>query len=339
MRAFPRKALLLAAPLLLTTPLSPFSLLACSSNSDTLDGGSSSSSGSASSSGSSGASSGSAGASGSSGASGTSGTSGASSGTSGASSGTSGASSGTSGASSSGGDGGTLGKLTPGDSTLTITAAGKTRSVLLHVPAAVTKGQIPLVLALHGNGDQNANFVATSGIKALADTDGFVLAAPQGITQTVTVGGQTVPNIDWDAYRSVADGNIDLPLLQALQARLVGSGSIDVKHIVVYGYSQGGYMSFRYGMDAAASLACSAVLAAADPMPGAGLVTNAARKIPVAIQIGDKDYGISGARTTKTELDGNGNPNSYVEIADAGHVPIPGHPAAPLDWCRGQALP
>ena len=327
------------APLVVAASASPFTLLGCSSNGDTQNGGSSSSSGSASSSGTSGASSGASGTSGTSGASGSSGTSGTSSGTSGASSsGTSGASSGSSGA-SGGTDGGTLGKLVPGDTTLTINAAGKARTVILHVPAAVSGGAIPLVLALHGNGDTNANFVATSGIKALSDSLGFVLAAPQGITQTVMVGGQTVPNIDWDAYRTVADGNIDLPLLQTLQAQLAGTGSIDLKHVVVYGYSQGGYMSFRYGMDAAASLACSAVLAAADPMPGAGLVTGASRKIPVAIQIGDQDYGISGARQTKTELDGNGNPNSYVEIAGAGHVPIPGDPAAPLTWCRGQALP
>jgi polyhydroxybutyrate depolymerase len=219
------------------------------------------------------------------------------------------------------------------------TAAGQARSVILHVPTAVTKGQVPLVIALHGNGDQNTNFVATSGMKAAADKDGFVLAAPQGIKQTVTVGGQTLPDIDWDAYRTAAAGNIDLPLLDAIRTQLVASGSIDVKHVIIYGYSQGGYMSFRYGMEAAASLACAAVLAASDPMPGAGLVSGAARKIPVAIQIGDQDFGISGARQSKTELETNGNPLSYVEIPGAQHVPIPGDPEAPLDWCRPQTLP
>jgi predicted esterase len=154
----------------------------------------------------------------------------------------------------------------------------------------------------------------------------------------LTIGSQTV-TVDWDAYRSTANGNIDLPLLDAIKTQLLGSGSIDVKHVIIYGYSQGGYMSFRYGMDASASLACAAVLAASDPMPGAGLVSGAARKIPVAIQIGDQDFGISGARQTKTELETNGNPLSYVEIAGAGHVPIPGDPAKPLEWCRPQALP
>lgn len=207
------------------------------------------------------------------------------------------------------------------------------------MPAAVTSGKIPLVIALHGNGDTNSNFIATSGIKAAADADGFVLAAPQGITQNITYMGQPINGVDWDAYRPASGGNIDLPLLEAIRSQVTGTGSIDLKHVMVYGYSQGGYMSFRYGMEAAASLSCAAVLAAADPLPGSGLVSGAARKIPVAIQIGDQDFGISGARQTQTELQTNGNPLSYVEIAGAGHVPIPGDPAAPLDWCRPQALP
>jgi polyhydroxybutyrate depolymerase len=211
--------------------------------------------------------------------------------------------------------------------------------VLVHVPAAVAGKAVPLVLALHGNGDTASNFVLTSGLKQASDTDGFVLAAPQGISQTFTFGGQTISGVDWDAYRPANGGNIDLPLLDAVRTQLGASSSIDAHHVMVYGYSQGGYMSFRYGMEAAASLSCSAVLAAADPLPGFGLMTKAARKIPVALQIGDQDFAIQGARQTHTELTQNGNPVSYVEVPGAGHVPIPGNPLAPLDWCRGQTLP
>src|SRR2546430_99511 len=80
------------------------------------------------------------------------------------------------------------------------------------VPAAAASKKLPLVVAMHGNGDTNANFLATSGLEGFAASKSFVLAAPQGITQTVSVGGQTIPNVDWDAYRAVSDGNIDLPL-------------------------------------------------------------------------------------------------------------------------------
>ena len=303
--------------------LSTIVLLACGGNSDTLDGESSgsgpASSGGASSSGGGPSSSG--------------GASSSSSSSGGASS-----SSSSSGSTSGGADAGGT-PLTPGDATLTLTAAGQQRSVLVHVPAAVKSGKVPLVIALHGNGDKNTNFVLTSGLKSLSDADGFVLAAPQGISQNINFMGTQLSGIDWDAYRSTSQGNIDMPLLDAIRSQLGASGSIDPKKVLVYGYSQGGYLSFRYGMDASASLSCAAVLAAADPLPGAGLVAGAARKIPVALQIGTNDFAIQNARATKQELEANGNPLQYNEIEGAGHVPIPGDPKVPLDFCRGQTLP
>jgi dienelactone hydrolase len=238
-----------------------------------------------------------------------------------------------------GAGGGQLGPLTPGQTTLTLTVAGKSRTAILRVPNAVNQGAVPLVIALHGNGDTSANFIASMGFAALADQDGFVLVAPQGVTQSFTYMGQPLNGIDWDAYRPVSGGNIDVPLLDEIRNQLVATGSIDVKRIMVFGYSQGGYLSFRYGMDAAAALSCTAVGAAANPLPGSSLVSGAPRKIPVAIQIGTNDWNIGGAQSTKTELEQNGNPLLYNEIPGAGHVPFPGDPKVPLDWCRGQALP
>ena len=233
------------------------------------------------------------------------------------------------------------GSLTPGDSTLTINAGGQSRSVLLHVPAAVTGHQIPLVVALHGDGDTNSNFVTgTTTLKAKSDALGFVLAAPQGITRNVTADGQTIPNVDWDPYNDPPD-NIDLALLDALEAQLAATGSIDPKNESVYGYSQGGFMSFRWAIEASAKLSCSAVLAAGDPYGGgrSGFVASAARKIPFSIQIGTSDSLLSTARAAKTELTANGNPLDYHEINGAGHVPVPGDFAAPLTYCLGQHLP
>ena len=257
---------------------------------------------------------------------------------SGGSSGSSGSSSGSSGSpgSSSGIDPSKA--LTPGTSTITLTAAGKSRSIILVVPSAVTTQRLPLVIALHGDGDTNSNFIQTSTLQALAASESFVLAAPQGITQNLVVQGQTLPPLDWDPYRDASDGNIDLPMLKALQAQLVATTSIDTKHIVVFGYSQGGYMSFRYGMDASASLACSAVMAAANPL-GPTLTAAAPRKIPVSLQVGTNDSAVTQARTTKTDLTAKGFPLDYHEIAGAGHVPIPGGVTGPLTYCLGQTLP
>lgn len=249
-----------------------------------------------------------------------------------------GSSSGGSSGSSSGSDAGVPGKLDPGSSTLSIDAAGKTRSVALTVPAAVAGGKIPLVLALHGNGDSASNFVKTSGLAAYAETKGYVLAAPQGISQTFTYQGQTVSGVDWDAYRARSEGNIDLALLDALKQKLVASGSIDPKRVFVYGYSQGGYLAFRYGIDSSQETSCAAVLAAASPL-GASFVQQATRKIPFDLQIGSNDSAVGNARQSRDALQGRGHPVQYDEIAGANHVPIPGDPKKPIDYCLMQVLP
>ena len=262
-------------------------------------------------------------------------------------SGTSGGTSGTSGSSDSSKTSGTSGSsginpataLKPGKTTITVKAAGKDRAVIVVVPTTIDTAKAPLVIALHGNGDTNSGFITqTTTLGALAESKGFVLAAPQGITQTVMVQGQTVPNVDWDPYRSVAEGNIDLPLLDAIRTQLVASTSIDTKKLVVFGYSQGGYMSFRYGMDTSATLACMGLIGAANPL-GPQLTAAAVRKIPVALQIGTLDGAIGQARSTKADLDAKGFPLDYHEIAGAGHVPVAGGVTVPLTYCLGQSLP
>jgi predicted esterase len=238
--------------------------------------------------------------------------------------------------------------LTPGTTTMVLSIAGLSRSVYLHVPSG--GGSMPLVIALHGDGDMAASFVATSGLATDADQERFVLAAPQGITRDVTIYEaeqplDTVDQVDWDAYNSIAaDGSIvaehndDIPLLDAIREQLVASGSVDASHIVVYGYSQGGYLAFRYGMSAASSVACAAVISAATPLPGTTLVESASRKIPVFLQIGADDGAIAVAEQTEMELQSNGNPVQLVAVPGAGHVPLPGNPKAPLDYCLATSL-
>lgn len=230
--------------------------------------------------------------------------------------------------------------LTPGQSTLSLTAAGTARTAILYVPANVTAAS-QLAIALHGNGDTAANFLATSGLKALADADGTVLVVPQGIQRTVVVQavGQSVPNVAWDAYNTAAQGNIDLPLLDALRAQL--AGQVDARHVFVFGYSQGGYLSFEYGMIAGASLSCAAVLAASSPFGGGSndpLITNAPRKLGVVLQIGTNDGAYGAAQTTAATLQAKGFPVQLEAIQGAGHVPIPGDVATPWSYCRGTSL-
>ena len=253
---------------------------------------------------------------------------------------TSGGTSGTSGTSGDGGSsGGSGAALSPGKTTRMITAAGKSRSVIIVVPTGIAAGKAPLVVALHGNGDTNTNFISgTTTLESLAQSKGFVLAAPQGIAQNISIGGQMVNGVDWDPYRDVSAGNIDIPLIDAIFADLGASSSVDASKHVVFGYSQGGYMSFRYGMDKSAALACTGLIGAANPL-GPQLISAAPRKIPVALQIGTNDGAIGQARNTKSALESAGFPLDYHEIQGAGHVPVAGGVTVPLTYCLGQTLP
>jgi len=230
--------------------------------------------------------------------------------------------------------------LTVGASTLSLSVAGSSRTAALYVPASATSAA-PLVIALHGDGDTDTNFLATSGLQALADSRGFVLVAPQGITRDVTVQGQTVPQVDWDAYNSAADGNIDLPLLEQLRTQLQATGQVDAKRTLVFGYSQGGYMSFLYGLTDATVLSCAAVLAASSPYGGGAgdpLIGGAPRKIPVAMQIGTADGAYAAAQATESTLQAAGFAVQWNAVSGAGHVPIPGDVSVPLGYCLGQSL-
>jgi polyhydroxybutyrate depolymerase len=230
--------------------------------------------------------------------------------------------------------------LTPGQSTIVMMVAGHARSAILYVPANATSSS-QLAIALHGNGDTDSNFLATSGLKGLADGDGTVLVVPQGITRDVFVPlvGQTIPGIDWDAYNSTADGNIDLPFLDQLRTQIVATHGVDAHHVFVFGYSQGGYLSFEYGMVTGASLACAAVLAASSPFGGGSSdpqITGAARKLAVVLQIGTNDSAYAAAQTTEATLQTAGFPTQLNAIPNAGHVPIPGNVGVPWSYCRGQ---
>jgi poly(3-hydroxybutyrate) depolymerase len=211
-------------------------------------------------------------------------------------------------------------------------AGGRSRTVQLHVPDAVRNGALPLVLALHGNGDTAANFMATSGLGGRADV---IVAAPQGVPRDVSIGNQTVPNVAWDAYNTGAS-NIDVALLDALQAELVRSGSVQQRQVVAFGYSQGGYLAYRYAMEASERLACAAVVAAANP---GGSPKPFARKVAFSLQIGSADSAVGNARQSRDALMRDGHPVQFNEIAGAGHTPFPGPKDAPLVYCLGQTLP
>ncbi len=197
-----------------------------------------------------------------------------------------------------------------GTHNLTINIDGQNRAYILYVPAGLS-APAPFVVALHGNGDTAANFLPYSQLGALADTNSFLLALPQAIPDSAPYG------VDWDSYTEPASTNKDYRLVEEIRA--TWSACSDASRVYVLGYSQGGFLAFYIGMKDAGELGAIHVQSAANPMPGSGLISGAARKIPVHLRIGDGDSLLDGARTTRDDLVAAGHTVDYAEIADHGH--------------------
>lgn len=227
------------------------------------------------------------------------------------------------------------GTLSAGDQVWTLDVAGKARSVRVHVPAAIADQALPVVIALHGNGDDAANFETTSGLKAHADSSGYVLLTPDGIPRDVSVGGSTAPKVPWDAY-NLYENNWDLQLMTALRERVQATGSVEPSKVSVYGFSQGGYMAYRVAAALSSDFSCAAVLSAADP---SGYPVPFTRPIPISMMIGTSDYGIDRARETDAALTTANHEHEYVEIPGLGHALAPAPQRfEPLDYCLGKSL-
>jgi pimeloyl-ACP methyl ester carboxylesterase len=195
----------------------------------------------------------------------------------------------------------------------TQTIHGHERRSRVDVPAGYGAGG-PLVLALHGNGDDAANFCATSGVCAFAAAQGAMVLAPDGRERVIEAFGQQIPG-SWDAYDTDPAANEDLALLDALVAEADARCAPGV--VYVWGHSQGGYFGFAYAMQRADRVAGAAISAAADPMPGFGW--QPARRIPFYFLIGDADFGIDNARQTASRLEGAGHPVHLEVLPGVGH--------------------
>src|SRR5579872_1509770 len=122
-------------------------------------------------------------------------------------------------------------------------AAGgrRTRTFLLHVPAGYkASAPTPLVLAFHGGGGTSAAMESSSGLSALADQRGFLVAYPQGLRQfrSGPLGWDASGPADPDAH-GTDDGLFTSNLISAIQNQYC----VDPARIAATGMSNGGNMT------------------------------------------------------------------------------------------------
>ncbi|WP_437926055.1 PHB depolymerase family esterase [Sorangium sp. So ce291] len=132
--------------------------------------------------------------------------------------------------------------LAPGDNARTVTVGDTTRSYVVRLPASYTGGSaMPLVLDFHTLGGTPAAEAEASGYRELAETEGFIVAWPQGIDGAWNMGPCCTTSRDVD----------DVGFARALVQQVQAEACVDVKRVYAVGVANGGGMAYHLACNAA----------------------------------------------------------------------------------------
>lgn len=160
----------------------------------------------------------------------------------------------------------------------TMSFGGNTRQYRVYLPAGYnTTTAYPLVLTLHGLGDNMNNFSAI-GMNTVADTGKFIVVVPQAMTEPML--GLTAWNSGAGWLGIYPNPTIDdVAFLGALMDTVSAGYLINQNRIYVCGFSMGGYMTQRLGCELGYKIAA---IASVSGTIGSGLgACNPVRTLPV----------------------------------------------------------
>jgi polyhydroxybutyrate depolymerase len=160
-----------------------------------------------------------------------------------------------------------------GTTTYSFVHGGQTRVYNLHVPPALDRSvSAPLVIELHGGGGSGDNIDGLTGFYALADTTGFVVAAPSGLGKSWNDG-----RLETSASSGGAD---DVGFISEMIDRVAGEVPIDRGRVYVAGMSNGAIMAGRLACELADRIAAVAQVAGTASVQ-VGSRCNPGRPVPV----------------------------------------------------------
>jgi poly(3-hydroxybutyrate) depolymerase len=144
----------------------------------------------------------------------------------------------------------------PGDNSRSLESGGMARTYRVHVPPGYDGASaVPLVVDIHGLGSNASQQEGISGMRAMSDAHGFLVAYPQGLNDTFNAG-TCCGNLDVD----------DVAFIRSLVAAVEGEATIDPSRVYVTGLSNGGAMTQRLACDAADLFAAAAPMAFPIPL-------------------------------------------------------------------------
>ena len=142
----------------------------------------------------------------------------------------------------------------------TLAIDGLERTYYLHLPTHYKKAKtLPLLLFLHGGGQNIKKMARSSQLNKLADQYNFIVAYPVGINKRwkdgrgETYGGKSQENVD------------DIKFIEKLIAELIRTHNVNAQKVYVTGISNGGLMTLRLGCDLSQKLSAIAAVIANIP--------------------------------------------------------------------------
>jgi poly(3-hydroxybutyrate) depolymerase len=184
-----------------------------------------------------------------------------------------------------------------------ITFNGKTRAYYLYVPSTInTATPAPLIVMLHGSNRNGMSLVEKW--KDYAKKEGFIIAGPDSTNSR-----------GWGSPQDGPD------YLHDLVEELKSKYPINPRRVYLFGHSAGASYAIHMSLMESEYFAAAAVHAGALVEQDMQLIPLAKRKIPISIQVGDRDQFVplNIVRSTRDALKQAGIPIDLIEITNHDH--------------------
>ena len=170
---------------------------------------------------------------------------------------------------------------------------GDKREYFVHVPRSYNRSQkIPVVFMLHGTSGNGAKFYAISGWKELGETENILTVFPSSWKHCIIELGIQKTTTKWNIYPgsfeycSGEQPKDDIKFLNQVIDELNSKFNVDRKRIYFAGFSNGGQMTARIGVEMSDRVA--AVVSASGVSFG-DTIRQPKRLLPNLIQVGTND--------------------------------------------------
>ncbi|MGA9028451.1 MAG: PHB depolymerase family esterase [Steroidobacteraceae bacterium] len=149
--------------------------------------------------------------------------------------------------------------------TFIVHSGGQERALRLYVPRSATAAKLPLVFDLHGSGGSGASQAALSGLSAVADRHGFLVANPDGgVQRTQPPAGHfwNIPGVPLIGNVTVPDDAPDeVQFISDALDQISAAACVDAHRVYATGMSGGARMASLLACRLAGRLAAVAAVA------------------------------------------------------------------------------